>query len=117
LISNFRMTWRLTDGSNGLKMRYLTDNNVEFNLSYGALKEDYLRFRDMTDEEFAASALEILHFCCVTAFLKEIPTNSILIDDGIIHELIHLLVEDTQQEALDRLPEIRETFNSLMELK
>lgn len=97
-------------------MEYLTASGKKFILSYQELKSDYWRFREMTDEEFVDNALEILHFCCITACLKELPAHSLFDDDAVIHELVHLLLPDTKDLSLNRLDEIRQTFNSIMEI-
>jgi len=97
-------------------MDYITDNNAKYNFSYQELKNDYHRFKDMTDKQFVKNALDILHFCCFVSYLKELPTHAVLIDDGIIHELVHLLSDETKGLAMDRLDEIRNTFNLIMEI-
>jgi len=62
-----------------------------YSLSYQELKEHYYRFICMSDTEFLKNVAEAAHLACIICFLKEIPTDVCLRDDGIIHELIHLL--------------------------
>lgn len=95
---------------------YLTDNNTKYSFSYQELKDDFHKFKDMKDEEFIANALSILHFCCVVSYIKDLPSHAVLIDDGVIHELVHLLSDETRDGAIENLPEIRKNFNSIMEL-
>jgi hypothetical protein len=95
---------------------YKTTGSKTYVLSYRSLREDYIRFKNMTDEEFIDNALDILHFCCIVGYMKEIPSDTLLIDDGIIHELVHLLVETTKSDAIYDLPKIRQIFNKVMEL-
>lgn len=99
-------------------MEYLAENGRKYVLRYQELREDYHRFRSMTDEEFVDNALDILHFCCIVGYLKELPTSAVLCDDGVIHELVHLVVLDKvgRDDALFALIEIRAKFNSIMEL-
>ncbi len=95
------------------------DYSVEgskYSLSYSELREDYLRYKAMLDADFAASAIKILHFSCIVCYLKETSAQAVLIDKGIIHELVHLLDADTKPDALRDLPRIRETFNQICEL-
>lgn len=96
-------------------MDYLVEGS-KYSLSYSALREDYLRYKAMPDADFAASAIKILHFSCIVCYLKEMPAQAVLIDKGIIHELVHLLDADTKPDALRELPGIREKFNKICEL-
>lgn len=96
-------------------MEYIVDNS-KYSYSYQKLREDYIRFRRMNDEEFLSHLLEILHFAVFVCYLKEIPTNAALCDKGVIHQLVHLLNEDTKEDALYELSSIRDTFNTICEL-
>lgn len=96
-------------------MDYLADGK-KHSLSYQSLREDYHRYVDMPDNEFLLNLTRALHFACFVCYLKEIPSHACLIDTGIIHELIHLLDENTQSETLLELPRIRETFKNVCRL-
>lgn len=87
-----------------------------YSFSYQELREDYLRFKAMTDAAFVANLVKILHFACFVCFLKDIPTEAILSDKGVIHEFVHILNQETQIDALNNLAEIREKFNKICEL-
>lgn len=91
-------------------MDYLVDGK-QYSLSYSELKDHYITFKDMSDEEFLDNIPDILHFACIVCFLKEVPTYICLSDKGIIHELTHLLCEGTREETLNEIQEVRETFN------
>lgn len=91
-----------------------TVNNKKFSFSYKELKNQYEEFRDMSDEEFFSDIPKLLHFVSFVAFLKEISTNTLLCDDGLLHELIHIL---NGVEEVTSKNEIRYMFNVLMELK
>lgn len=93
-------------------MDYLV-NNKRFSFSYKELKDQYLTFIEMSDEEFFADLPKLLHFVAFVAFLKEIPTNTLLCDDGLLHELIHML---NGTELVTGKEEIRELFKELMRL-
>jgi hypothetical protein len=45
-------------------------------------------------------------------WLKEIPSDECLADDGIIHELVHLLQENTIKHS--NLENIRKKFNKTL---
>ena len=72
---------------------YSPDNHPDthYLLSYQSLREDYRRYSQMSDEEFSANLLNILHFTCITCWLKENQTQYLLGDTGLIHELVYLL--------------------------
>lgn len=81
----------------------------KFTLSYSSLREDYLRYTMLSDGEFLANITSILHFACVVCYLKEAPTNVVLSDLGIIHELVHLLPGSSGTTT--SLQKIRDQFN------
>src|ERR1041385_1697748 len=65
---------------------YDPDNHPDnhYLLSYSSLRDDYLRYTMMSDEEFAADLLNILHFTCITCWLKEKKAQHLLGDTGLI---------------------------------
>jgi hypothetical protein len=71
-------------------MEYLVGDK-KYILHYQEIKEEYLKFCSMTDEEFLLNLSKALHLSCFICYLKEIPSYVCLADDGIIHELIHYL--------------------------
>lgn len=96
-------------------MEYLVESG-KFSFSYSELKEEYLEYKRMSDKDFISDIPKLLHFTCFVLFLKEIPAHAILCDDGIIHQLIHLINDDTKDGALLELQSIRETFNEICKL-
>jgi hypothetical protein len=56
----------------------------QYSLCYSLLRDDYRRFTMMSDDEFVADALNILHFACYACFVKEIGSDIALGDDGIV---------------------------------
>jgi hypothetical protein len=94
-------------------MYYLVDG-TQFGLSYSELREDYHRYRTMSDEEFVKpeTLLNAMHFCCVVAYFKELGNEATVSDKGVIHELIHLCLGQNTRS----LREIREQFAVVMEL-
>ena len=94
-------------------MLYFVDGS-KFSFSYSALREDYERYCAMTDEEFVRddALLNLLHFCCVCAYFKELGIEATVSDKGIIHELIHLLLGMPVQS----LREIRSQFEIVCKL-
>ena len=97
-------------------MIYVIDDGSKYSLDYSSLRDDYWKYKNMSDEDFIENIVDILHFCCVVSYLKQLSAEVVLIDNGIIHELIHLLAEDTRNDALYRLKKIRLLFNKVMEL-
>lgn len=82
--------------------------------SYSELKEEYLKHLDMTDEEFLKNLPSALHIASFICFVKEIPTYICLADDGIIHELIHLLQHGADELIV--LKDIRKLFEKQLKL-
>lgn len=85
----------------------------KFSFSYQELKQQYLAFSTMTDEHFFKDLPKVLHFVCFVSYVKELSTEVLLRDDGLLHELIHLL---SSVETVTSKEEIREKFNTLMKL-
>jgi len=84
-------------------------------VSYQSLKEDYNRYVAMSDAEFRANLIKILHFACITCWFKELQTQWLLGDTGLIHELVHLL-EGFYQGNDKHFQEIRDLFKRDCEL-
>ncbi len=70
-------------------MEYVLDEGKKYHYSYQEMREEYLRFCRMTDDEFKDNIVAATHLACFICFLKEIPTYVCLSDTGIIHELVH----------------------------
>lgn len=62
-----------------------------YGISYSELKDHYLRFIRMNDKEFMAALPEVIHFACITCWLKEVGDEASIGEQGIVHELAHLL--------------------------
>lgn len=97
-------------------MLFYEVDGSRYALSYSSLREDYLNYRLMTDEDFMANLVKILHFAVFVCFVKEAPSYVVLSDKGVIHELVHLLefrdqLDDPQESFEVRLDRIRDTFN------
>lgn len=60
-------------------------------LSYASVRADYLRFKKMSDTEFKKHISEVLHYACFICFVKEKRSEHVLCDNGVIHELVHVL--------------------------
>ncbi len=96
-------------------MQYKVGENL-FSFSYQELKIQYQEYKNMTDEEFCANIPKLLHFVCFICYLKEVPTSVALADYGIVHQLVHLLDDDTSDDPIINLSDIREEFNIVCEL-
>jgi hypothetical protein len=97
-----------------MSFEYLaSDSGRSFLLSYESLKQDYYRYVSMSDVEFQQHIVGALHLACVICFLKEAGTYC-LSDEGIIHELVHLLPGSSGTTT--SLQEIRESFRKVCEL-
>lgn len=94
-------------------MQYLVDGH-EYGLSYSKLREDYHRFRAMPDEQWQEpeTLWDVLHFCCIVGYLKEMNGEMLVSDLGIIHEIVHLAKGISQRSLRD----IREQFAKVMAL-
>lgn len=96
-------------------MEYLV-NGKKFYLNYSELRDDYYHYVNLPDEEFVepANLIKALHFACVVLYLKNASAEMTVSDEGIIHQLVHLL--DIPDEPLLNLAEIRDLFNRVLYL-
>lgn len=94
-------------------MDYLVNNN-KYSLSYQGLKYQHEVLCDMPDHEFRDNLPEALHLACVICYLKEINTENCLSDEGIIHQLIHLL--DIPDDPIIDIKKIRQLFKEQLKL-
>lgn len=76
------------------------------------LKHLYNKYINYSDQEFIDNAVDILHFACYMSWLKEIDTDTLLADDGLIHELVHLLKQGTR--SCVNIETLREKFDELL---
>jgi len=76
------------------------------------LKHLYNKYLNYSDQEFQDDAIDILHFACYVSWLKEIDANELLADDGLIHELVHLLKQNTRNYV--NIETLREKFDKLL---
>ena len=94
-------------------MEYLINNN-KYNLSYSDLRERYNEICSLSLESFLGRLPEVLHLSCMISFLKEVPAYNTLADDGLMHELIHLL--HIPDEPLVCAEKIKKQFEEEMKL-
>lgn len=95
-------------------IEYVTDSGARYLLSYSELREKYFEFVKMTDAEFLANLPAAAHFACVVGWLKELGPAATIGDEGIVHELVHLMhIPETCGGNLKR---IRRSFRDLLML-
>lgn len=96
-------------------LTYLVGNS-KYSLNYQYLREDYLKYKAMSNENFMKHLKDILHFACIVCWLKE-RGQAALRDDGVIHQLTHLIGKVNCDISEEKLLEItREIFNRECEL-
>ena len=91
-----------------------TINNKKYSVSKSELQKEYQKVVAYTDIEFLENIASIAHLACIISFYKDLPNVETLSDEGIVHQLIHLM--DIPNEPLIDLQEIRCLFNKIMEL-
>ena len=86
--------------------------NTDYVFDKKNLKRLYTKYINYSDQEFVDNAIDILHFTCYVSWLKEIDTDTLLADDGLIHELVHLLKQGTQIYV--NIETLRKKFDELL---
>jgi len=81
-------------------------------ISYSSLRDDYQRYAAMSNKDFSGNLLRILHFTCITCWLKEEKAQHLLSDTGLVHEIVHLLLNQRDPEFTTntQLSKVREMF-------
>ena len=101
------------ESNKNILMEYVLDDK-KFSFSYKQLKEQYLKFKEMSEEEFFSDIPRLLHFACFVGWIKELGNDCLISDVGIIHELVHFLEKDV--ETVLTKEELRDKFLTLLEL-
>ncbi|SDY30561.1 hypothetical protein [Pseudomonas sp. NFIX28] len=96
-------------------MEYLIGNN-QYAASYQELREERARFTQMTDKRFLKELPAALHFAVFVCWFKELPSSVVLSDEGIVHQMAHLIHLKDEPLVMARLGEIRELFNKQLQL-
>lgn len=86
-----------------------------FVLDKKSIVRSYEKYCQMSDEDFLADLINIMHFAVYVCYIKNIPSKDILSDDGLIHELVHLM-QDNTRKFVD-LKKIRKNFNKTLCVK
>lgn len=81
----------------------------KYGFSYQELRDDYRRFTMMSDDEWLNNLLDILHFAVYVSYVKEAQTHYVLADNGIVHELVHLLLEERNRARKYDDPTVTDT--------
>lgn len=82
-----------------------------YNYDPALLMDTYLRICNYTDDEFLNNLGKILHYSAFMSFVLKLDNKETLSDEGIIHQLIHLLNENTK--SYTNLADVREKFEDL----
>lgn len=90
-------------------------NDKRYVLSYSELRDKYQWFIELSDSEFMKRLSEAMHFACIVCWMKEIPSHDCLSDEGVIHQLAHMM--HIPEEPLIRLSDVRHQFKTTLELK
>ncbi len=93
-------------------MEYVIDGH-RYSFNYQARREDYFRYKEMSDAEFVENALAALHFSMLVTFIKGLGSEATVGDRSICHELVHMLDDNCKEDAIRELSEIRNLFNRI----
>lgn len=96
---------------------WLGYEKATYSLSYKELKESWQMLCMEKDEVFLDDLPKALHLACVICWLKEIPTEICLCDQGIIHELVHLMhFKEDKAATKQTLKHVRKLFKTQLKL-
>lgn len=98
-----------------MSMQVRVDGHT-FMVSYQELRESYLNFVGMNDEEFSQKLPQAAHLACVICWFKEVGAEASIGDRGIVHELLHLMALPPEDQEPGLLGRVREQFETLLKL-
>lgn len=98
-----------------VKFEYKVEGST-YSMDYQELRNHFETFKNYNDTLFIAEAIKIWHFASFVCYFKNVPTEAILCDKGILHQLAHLIDEDTKEDAVREISDIRERFNIICAL-
>lgn len=93
----------------------IQDQGRHYAFSYQDARKSYQHFCSLSDEDFLADLPAALHLACFICFIKEVPTWECLSDQGIVHELAHL-IQHGPTGSSSGLAAVREQFKTVLEL-
>ena len=87
------------------------ENKHTYLLDYQDLKRHYESIISYSYYEFKKNLPKILHYSCFVGFLKNLPSEALLADECLIHELAHYIdntieFDEYQYEKIKKLFEI-----------
>ncbi len=94
-------------------MIHYTLEGKTFDFKYQELKDKYQEFIEYDDIKFSEHIVDATHLAIMICFIKQLKTEIVLSDVGIIHELVHLMIDET---TITPLEEIRELFKEQLKL-
>lgn len=92
-----------------------TSGDHKYTISYSDLREHYHRFVSMSNQEFIKALPSAIHFACIVCWFKEVGPEASLSDQGIVHQLAHLL-EFGDTLKTEPLRQVRKNFKSILYL-
>jgi hypothetical protein len=102
-----------------LNWKYKIGNTL-YGMDIVSLRNDYQRFIEMTDEQFAENLVQAAHYAVFVSFYKNLTPLQSIGDEGVVHQLIHLLhFKPTKKSNFDGLystifPKARKNFKNLL---
>lgn len=95
-------------------MEYITSDDKRYHYSYQQLRQEYLRMVEMSDKEFIKNLVPAIHLACAICFFKELGLEPSIGDDGVVHNLAHLM--HIPGEPMIVLADIRRQFKETLRL-
>ena len=96
-------------------MFYIVDDK-RYYFKYSDLVGLFSKYEQYTDSEFIDNIVEILHFACFVSYMKGLSLEETLSDEGIVHELVHILHIGDEPTISSKITEIRNKFNKLLKI-
>lgn len=86
----------------------------KYTISYQELREMYYQFLELSDDDFKKRIAEIFHLATIICYLKEVSSDVLLNDVGLLHLFVHQLALPDDSE--DEFKMLREAFKIVCKL-
>jgi hypothetical protein len=96
-----------------MSIEYIVGDKT-YALSYNELRDKYVEFISIKDREFKERLPEALHLACIISYLKEIPNNCLVSDEGLLHMIAHQL--HIPEHTTNEFRQMRKQFKKLLAL-
>lgn len=93
---------------------HFTPKDGTYTISYSDLREKYEELAILSDSKFMERLPDAAHAACIIGWFKELGPDATIGDEGVVHEIIHLMVFGGNDYTIKK---VRDKFDTLLKLE